>query len=485
MNLVKYLETEAKGFLDRPAIIEDGEEITHRELWQTVDRLAKAFFDVGIREGDRIAICLPNCKEYIYAFFAALKINAIAVPLKQVTTSYEMKAILKDCHPSLLITDNVFVNRMLPFDPAIEIGKVIICSKHIIKRGSAKRTTKIDILLKNTAELGTTFSADEGTVASINYTYRGYGYPLGAMLTHKNYKAGTMTYVSTTGITPGQKILLALPMSHVYSLVGCVTVPLSTGSSIVITKRSDPKETIKLINSLKIDVITSVPTFYMALLKANEKLKLKLHRVQHCFSGGSLLQLSTYQEIKEKMGWDIRQGYGLTECLPVTCNPSSPNNPASIGKVGVGAKVKIVDEFGNDKKINEIGEIIAGGDSIMAGYYRHAKESKEVLENGWCHTGDYGYFDRKGYLYFTGLKKRIAKVGGNMVDLEEVRKTICLFPGIVGTNIDTMVDEFWGCVLTAEVLVRNLKEFDARKLRSFLRDRLVSYKVPHIKKVSN
>ncbi|MBN1462099.1 MAG: acyl--CoA ligase [Paludibacteraceae bacterium] len=485
MNLIKFLETSAKNFIDKIAIAEENEEITYRELWEIVNKMAKAFLDIGVKEGDRIAICLPNCKEYIYAFLAALKINAIAVPLKQVITSYEMKAILKDCHPALLITDNVFVNRMLPFDPIIGIGKVIICSKRIIRKGSTKRAVKIESLIKDGPELGTTISADGGTVASINYTYRGYGYPLGAMLTHKNFKAGSMTYINTTGITPDQKILLALPMSHVYSLIGCVTVPLLLGCSIVIMKRSDPKATIKLINSLNIDVITSVPTFYLALLKANEKQKSKLHNVQHCFSGGSLLQLSAYQEVKEKMGWDIRQGYGLTECLPVTCNPSFPNNPASIGRIGVGAMVKVVDESGNDKKTTEIGEIVAGGDSIMTGYYNHPKETKEVLKDGWCYTGDYGYFDNEGYLYFTGLKKRITKVGGNMVDMEEVRKTIRLFPGIVEANIEAMGDEFWGHILTAEVSVRNLKEFNARKLRSFLRDRLVSYKIPHIKKVSS
>jgi len=201
MNIIRFLESETKNFIDKPAIWEDGEEITHRELWQIVDKLAKAFLDIGIKEGDRIAICLPNCKEYIYAFLAALKINAIAVPLKQVTTSYEMKAILKDSHPSLLVADNVFINRMLPFDPSIEIGNLVICSKRIMRKG-ARRAVKIDDLFKKgTTCLGTAFSANNETVASINYTYRGYGYPLGAMLTHKNFRSGTDTYVATTGIT--------------------------------------------------------------------------------------------------------------------------------------------------------------------------------------------------------------------------------------------------------------------------------------------
>jgi len=148
MNLTHFLELEAKNFLDRIAIIEEDERVTYGELWKKVNDLSKAFLDLGIKEGDRIAICLPNCKEYIYAFFAALRIHAVAVPLKQVMTSYGIKAILKDCHPSLLITDNVFLRRMLTFNPSVEIGKLVICSKNVMRKGSAKRAIKIDDLFK-------------------------------------------------------------------------------------------------------------------------------------------------------------------------------------------------------------------------------------------------------------------------------------------------------------------------------------------------
>ena len=105
----------------------------------------------------------------------------------------------------------------------------------------------------------------------------------------------------------------------------------------------------------------------------------------------------------------------------------------------------------------------------------------EVLKDGWCYSGDYGYFDEKGYLYFTGLKKPIVKVGGNVVDLVEVKNIIQLFSGVINAEVSIVADEIWGNLLTTEVLVRNPKEFNIKQLRSFLRNRLSSYKIPRLK----
>ncbi|MFH1318730.1 MAG: AMP-binding protein, partial [Candidatus Omnitrophota bacterium] len=153
----------------------------------------------------------------------------------------------------------------------------------------------------------------------------------------------------------------------------------------------------------------------------------------------------------------------------------------TMGKVGYSVDVKIIDEQGNRKTVGEIGEILISGPTVMNGYYKREEETKQILKNGWCYSGDYGYFDKEGYLYFAGLKKNIAKVGGNMVDLVEVKNNICLFTDVIDTQIDTVNDEFWGNSLTAEVYVKNPKEFNVKKLRTFLRYRLSSYKIPRLK----
>lgn len=481
MNLIKFLESRAKDFLDRPAIWEDGEEITHRGLWQNVDKLAKAFLDIGIKEGDRIAICLPNCKEYIYTFLASLKINAIAVPLKQVTTSYEMKAILKDSHPSLLIADNIFINRMLPFNPAIGIGKLIICSKHIIKEGSAKRAISIDSLLKNTSELGTTFSADEGTVASINYTYRGYGYPLGAMLTHGNYLHGINAYRNRMEeISSHPRMLLLLPISHIFPLSISVILPLLIGGSVLIFKGGSPGSILEHIEKYKINMSAVTPTLVHMLLKNFTKHGTQINPL-YAFCGGSPMLFNLYEEALKKIGLDLIQGYGLTECLVASTNSKLSNKPLTVGNVLHPIRLGIMSNCGERIRDDESGEIVIAGPTVMKGYYNKPKETRDVLKDGWCYSGDYGYFDEKGYLHFVGLKKQIIKVGGNIVDLVETKNTINSFHGVIDTKIDVIADKIWGQILSAEVFVKNPKEFDVKRLRYFLRDRLSSYKIPRLK----
>jgi len=481
MNLVQVLESQAKDCLDRIAIIEEGKEVSYRELWQRVDRLAKAFLNLGIKEGDRIAICLPNCQEYIYAFFASLKINAIAVPLKQSLTSYELKTILKDCKPSLFFTDNLHLRRMLPFEPSVEAGKLVICNKHILRISAAKRAIKIEDLFKSSLRLGAAFLADDSTVASINYTYRGYGYPLGAMLTHGNYRTGAEGYVYTVEIKGGEKTLLTLPMFHIFPFMSCIIVPLFTNGTTIILHNPNHRMVFEEIDKNKINVVISVPVFYLNLLKNFNKTDFKLNTVSCIISGSDILPLDIFSSIKENFKWEIRQGYGLTECMPIVCNPILGNRPETLGKVGFGVKVKIIDEKGNEKKPGDIGEIVIGGPTVMKGYYNKQRETEDVLKDGWCYSGDYGYFDKKEFLYFSGLKKRITKVGGNMVDLVEVKNTVDHFPDVIKTEINAMADEIWGNVLNAEIYVKNPEDFNTGQLRIFLRDRLSSYKIPRLK----
>ena len=480
MNLISLLESATKDIPDKTAIIEGQERVSFRDLWNHVGRLAGAYTALGIKEGDKIAVCLPNCKEYVYAFLGALKIKAVAVPLKQALTSYELKNILKDCRPGLFITDNQFLKKVLPFAPSLGTGKYIICARPVMRAAASRRIIDIDDVLRNGSPVRGTADADEGTIASINYTYRGYGYPLGAMLTHLNYRRGIELYLRGTGIEPGQRVLLSLPIYHIYPLIGSVLSPLFKGSPVVIIKHAGPKEVMELIFSGAVDVFASVPTFYATLLKMYAGMKERPPEVAHVFSGGSVLSVHLQQEVREKLGWNLRQGYGLTECLPVVFNPPMNSEPGSLGKAGEGVELKVVPESGA-QGADRIGEILVKGDSVMAGYYNRPRETADVIRDGWCYTGDMGYFGKNGYLYFSGLKKRVAKVGGNMVDLEEVHRVIRSFTGVEDAVVDTIHDEIWGNLLTADVMVKGSEEFNPGELRSFLRKRLSSYKVPVMK----
>jgi long-chain acyl-CoA synthetase len=450
---------------DKVCLIEGGHEATYSELWKNIEGLAKAFLKIGIKENDKAVIFLPNCKEFIYSFYGLARINAISVPLNTYLTTYELDKIFKDCAPKAIIsTYALYKKKIVP-----KSGKNIIivlvdepledCGRNVfeVKKLLAKaRGGKLPC-----------FSASNNQIATINYTYRGLGKPLGAMLTHGNYHHGAIGYLRLTRVTTNQRILLVTPMSHIFTLVSCVIVPLLRGATVVIMKTFIPTHIFKAIEEHKIDFVIAVPTIYISLLRNYERGCFDIATLKYGITGGSYLPEDIHREIKKEMGIELLQGYGLTETMPIACNPRSRNKPGSLGVPGHEVKVKIVD-----------GEILVGGPTIMKGYYNRNGENKAYLKDGWFHTGDLGYIDEEGYIHFKGMKKEIIKVGGNNVDLNEVKGVLNLFPGVEDVRLNIVEDELWGHRIHAEITVSSKKEITEKEVKAFCSERIALYKIP-------
>ena len=298
------------------------------------------------------------------------------------------------------------------------------------------------------------------------------------MLTHGNYIYGAAGYIRLVAPSLDQRFLLVMPISHIFTLIGCVIVPLLRGSTIVIMKKLIPNRIFKAIEQYKIDFLVSVPTVYQVLLSNYDGERYDISSLKYGISGGSAMGLELYRELKEKMGFEVLQGYGLTETLPISCNPKSKIKPDSVGIIGRGAILKIVDENGCEKSIGESGEILIGGVSVMKGYFRRAKETGEVLIDGFVRTGDYGSLDKEGYLYFEKAVKKISKVGGDTVDLKEVEDVLLSHPDIMDAKLITKSDNLWGEIIEAEVGLDHNKDVSEKEIMSFCRERLASYKIP-------
>jgi len=460
---------------DKICIIEKDEQVSYSELWNNIELLASAFLKIGIKENDRIIIILPNCKEFIYSFYALARISAVSIPLNQYLTTYELKRIFDDCQPHGIITaSSVYAKKILSI---FDKDKIRIFTDDC--KGPREKVYTFSGLLKIGKKGGSHhFSTRSNYVASINYTYRGLGEPLGAMLTHRNYHHGAMTYVRRTQVKTAQRVLLITPMSHIFTLVSCVIVTLLRGATVVIMKSFVPNHVFKVIEQNKVDFIVAVPTIYISLLRNYNKDRFDISSLKYGVTGASYMNPAVHEEIKRNMGIDLLQGYGLTETAPVTCNPRSKNKPESLGKIGHKVKIKILGEDGRELPTGEKGEIVIGGWSVMKGYYNRNDANKEFLKDGWFWTGDYGWVDEEGYVYFGGLKKDIIKIGGNNVDLKEVRDTLGSFPGAKGVNMDVVKDDLWGHRIRAEVRIGQKKKITGKDIKSFCSERLALYKIP-------
>lgn len=194
------------------------------------------------------------------------------------------------------------------------------------------------------------------------------------------------------------------------------------------------------------------------------------------------MPLEMHKKIKKEMGVELFQGYGLTETVPVTCNPRLWNKPESLGIPGRNMKVEIINEKGEMVPYGVKGEIVIGGPSVMKGYYNRNGENKKFIKDGWFYSGDYGWKDEDGYVYFDGLKKDIIKVGGNNVDLNEVKEVLKSFPGADDVRLNTIEDELWGHKIHAEMVISSKREVTEKEIRVFCSKKIALYKIP--KKIS-
>ncbi|MBU1852956.1 MAG: acyl--CoA ligase [Candidatus Omnitrophica bacterium] len=464
MNLGTSLHWVSTKMRDKICLIEGNTRISYSDLWSRIELLAKAFLKIGIKENDKIVILLPNCKEFIYSFYALSRINLISVPLNLHLTSFELKEIFDDCNPRGIITTALLYER--------KISSVIGPDRIIIFIDDNPDIRRKNYSFKELFKIGKDqnlphFNTSNNQIATINYTYRGTGRPLGAMLTHGNYHHGAIGYVRLTEIITKQCILLITPISHIFTLVSCVIVPLLRGATVVITKSFIPSHIFRVIEECGINFIMAVPTIYISLLRNYNKNRFDIRSLKYGITGGNYLPPDIYRDIKDRMGIELLQGYGLTETMPITCNPRSKNRPDSLGVPGHEVKVKIVD-----------GEILVGGPTVMRGYYDKDGENREYLKNGWFSTGDYGHIDGDGYIYFDGLKKEIAKVGGNNVDLKEVKRVLSSFQGVKAVELCVLKNDLWGHQIHAKVEINSKKEITKKSIQSFCSGRLAAYKIP-------
>lgn len=465
MNLGTSLHWVSTKMKDKVCLIEGNVEVPYSELWKNIETLAKAFLKIGIKENDKVVIILPNCKEFIYSFYGLARINAISIPLNTYLTPYELDKIFKDSSPKVIITTYALYKKKI--SPKLSKNILILLIDESLEDGNSNIFELKKLLAKAGRGKLPRFSASNDQIATINYTYRGLGEPLGAVLTHGNYHHGAIGYLRLTKSTTSQRNLLITPMSHIFTLVSCVIVPLLRGATVVIMKTFIPSHIFKAIEEHKIDFMIAVPTIYISLLKNYEKGRFDISSLKYGITGGSYLRESIHKEIKEKMGIELLQGYGLTETMPITCNPHSKNKAGSLGVPGHEVKVKITR-----------GEILVGGPTVMKGYYNRNGDNKKYLKDGWFHTGDFGYIDKEGYIYFKGLKKDIIKVGGNNVDLNEVKGVLDSFPGAKRVKLDIVEDELWGHRIHAEITISSKKEVTEKEVKAFCGERIALYKIP-------
>ncbi len=473
--MADWLDKRAKLTPDRVAVIDyaTGSETTFKEWNARANRTANYLRSLGVGKGDRVAVYASNRCEYMDLFWAAPKIGAVLQNLNWRLTVHELRGIIAEGEPSILIYSEDWGSQVEQLKPSFTtIDHVVAMSKP----GPGER----DISERETmsAELTSIPDLTLDDPWGIYYTGGTTGLPKGAIVTHGNITWNSVNTITSWGITGDHKAALQLPFFHIGG-PNIFMVPLvHTGGTTILCSGFDPDETFDLVEHSGITHYVAVPTMFQMLQDHSRWDGADFSRLELVISGGAPCPLPIMERFWDR-GIDFKMGYGLTE--------ASGNNfwlppemvREKIGSVGYPIfhiDMKTVREDGTECAINEGGELLIRGPHIVAGYWRNPDATAETIRDGWLHTGDVAIRDEDGCFSILGRSKEMFISGGENVYPAEIESVLSAHPAVKEAAVVGVPHETWGEVGRAFVVVTD--DYDEDDVREFIAECLAKYKLP-------
>lgn len=448
---------------------------TYKQTGEAVLKTAAVLKANGVKKGDRVAIIMENCPEFLFAYGAVVILGAIVVPTNTFLTDKEIAVNLNDCTAEYIITSDIFA-------PLQAVKELVPTVKKVFTYNKASfDAVEIYSSPEQAVDIDTSF-IDRGDSAAIIYTSGTTGNPKGVELTHKNLVENAKQYSEALHMTHHDRTLLMLPMFHSFSFLACVSGPLVEGTSVIILSSVADMTKAGFFESLaklKPTMMLGVPAVYAALtrLKVNDDMK-KAFTFRVCASGGAPLPVEVIKRFKEIYDIPIVEGYGLSEAAPgAAVNPLHFQKPGSIGFPLPRIETRIVDADGSEVPVGVSGELCLRGENVMKGYWKKPKETAEVIKNGWLHTGDVAKKDEDGFIYIVDRIKDLIIVKGMNVYPREIDELLYQYKGVVAAAVVGVPYE------GSEVPIAYIQAEDGVKLneaeiKAYLKEHIAAFKMP-------
>ena len=505
--LYEIVEASARKFPQHPAISFFGVELTYAQLVDAMHRFARALSDLGVQKGDRVALMLPNCPQFLIAFYGALRAGAIVVQTNPLYVERELEHLLQDSGAETIVTLDVLHQRVdhirdsTPLKRVIytrlqdyfpPILKILYPMRLFFQRRlpRLKKTSDTymlsDLLSQSPAEPPTVEIHPKEDVALFQYTGGTTGTPKAAMLTHYNLVVNTIQTVRwNPQVEEGKEVVMgALPFFHVYGMTVAMNYAMFVGGKLVLVPKFDVKQVVKLLEKHKVTLFPGAPTMYIAVIHMKGIEKYNLRSIRACISGSAPLPVKVKEEFERMTGAKLVEGYGLSEASPVThCNPLFGQNKAgSIGIPFPDTDAKIVDLETGEKELppGEIGELVVRGPQVMKGYWNRPEETAQVLRNGWLYTGDIAKMDEEGYFYIVDRKKDMIIASGFNIYPREVEEVLYQHPKVKEAAVVGVPHPYRGETVKAFIVPKDGMEVTEEEIKEFCKQHLAKFKVPEI-----
>ncbi len=480
MNLLKKIYQINMESPEKEALIFSDTMYTYRELWEKALSLASGLREMGLIEGGRVLLVLSNCPEFVIAYYGIIAAGGIVVPVNPTYTSKEMGFILADADPFAIITNP----DLAPVVKAA-LSERKMSLRPLILVGNSKKGEESDISFDNLLESGPLkdldLDQDSEKVIELLYTSGTTGAPKGAMLTHRNLYSNTETFAIETEMSPADRALLVAPAYHAAAQTCVMNNALFAGGTLVIQQGwQGAAAVLESFQKDKINFFFGPPTMYTFIVNEPDFKQYDVSSLRLAFTGAASLPAEIFKRFKELFGFEIMEGYGLSETSPVnTTNPyRGLKKTGSIGKAISGVDVKIFNEKDEELPLGEIGEIVVKGPNVMKGYFNNEEDTAYVMRGGWFHTGDLAYMDDDGYVFIVDRKKDLIIRGGMNVFPREVEEAIYTHPDVLEVAVIGVEDEVMGEEAKAFIVPKENVELDIENVKEHCRKSLAKYKIP-------
>lgn len=473
-TLGAMLEESCNAYPRNISTIYEEKTMTYEELGRAVNAFGNRLAQMGIAKGDRVAVMLPNIPEFIISYFAAVKLGAVAVTINTMSTPYELRHLLSDSDARILITTPKAAKR---FEEVR--GDCPLCEYLIVTHGDEGDASIEEACASGPYELTARAIAGNDPAVMI-YTAGLTGKPLGAVLTHQNLATQSVLVRDMIGADEHDRGLSLIPLFHSFGAVANMLGTLKIGASLVMMDHFNVDGIFKAIEEQGITYIAAVPRLFLGMFIHEKADAYNLDSLRICITGGSTMQAEFFDTFEQKFGVKLLEGYGLTEASPV-CSFSRVDMVQKHGSIGIpipDVEAKIVDEAGRELPAGRTGELVVRGPNVMKGYYKDEKTTAEVIRDGWLYTGDLARIDDDGYIFLTGLKKRMIITSGFNVYPREVEDVLLMHSDVAAARVVGKPDMMRGETVKAIVVKRKGAEIDGKTVMKHCRTYLSPYKTP-------
>lgn len=462
----------------KTAVVYRDRRFTFAEMVEASNRAGNALRGLGVRMEQRVALLLPDCPEFLAAFFGAVKIGAVPIPFNTMLTAKDYEYLLNDSRAEVLLTHATLIDTVAPI-----LGSCPRLRHVVLVDAERPGTTPFAALVQTASPQLEPADTTPDDAAFWLYSSGSTGPPKGAVHLQHDMIYAADHVIRAMQLTAADVLYSAPKLFFAYGLGNSLFLPFRAGAAVVLEPdRPLPATVFRVLHRHRPTVFLGVPTLFASMLQAPDAATYDLSSIRYSVSGGETLPPAIFEEWRTRMKHDIVEIFGSSEILHIcVANPLGACRPGSSGKVIEGYEARIVDEAGRDLPDGEVGNLLIKGDSVAAYYWNKHERSKRTFLGDWVFTGDKYYRDAGGYFWFCGRSDDMFKVGGIWVSPIEVEHALSAHPAVLECAVVAQADERELIKPKAFVVLREGRAPTpelATDIQRFVKDTIAPYKYP-------